>query len=329
MRLTTLRRTWPLAAIATAFLAVPSAVTASEECCNEAGEIAECWWQDAKVDNVFCTSGAQCPSGICDRSFGLGRGLCTCPGGQGQCERVGAPVMEGVCATVDGRASRCGPSYCNGYSVCECYGGCVPIEFPGGYTSPDAMCGANSLNCCEGTYSTSSSGNYRGYCSPDPSCGTCDDDGDCDDGNPCTVGERCVADQCTIGTPLDCDDGSACTTDMCDPTSILPDPCLHAIIPCVDADNCTVDACNPLTGCTYAPKNCNDANACSVDSCNARDVRRRQRLHHRCMQRQLPRRERQPRPGSHADWMQYRHRVRLLLLPGQRRHGYQRVQVYD
>ncbi|MCU0665419.1 MAG: hypothetical protein MUC50_24230, partial [Myxococcota bacterium] len=224
-----------------------------EECCTQPGQIEECWFLDAARDGVACADNGDCPSNTCD----IATGLCTCINDD--------DCNDGVCTSL----GLCGPSYCNGVYSCTCAGGCV-------YQPPQDIipCSLYGLNCCDGPYPTVPSGDPGasvgvGYCTAEATCGGCAIDDDCDDGNPCTVGERCVADQCTIGTPLNCDDGSVCTTDVCNPASILPDPCVHVTLPCSDGDNCTVDACDPVTGCASAPKNCSDANACSADTCNA------------------------------------------------------------
>jgi hypothetical protein len=258
MRLTSLGRWWQLLAAAAILLAsMPAA--ASEECCTEAGEIADCWWQDARDDGVFCTDNNYCPSGICDKSFGLGRGLCTCPTDQSQCTRTGALPMAGICTQV-GSSKLCAPSFCNGYSVCECYGGCVPASISGFERYRD-FCSHNGLSCCEGAYGSDPSGTRIGFCSPDMSCGTCGSDAECEDGDPCTVNERCVNGQCVKGVPKPCNDSNECTVDTCNSStgacerSPVSDPALLSGLCCdpdvpstfSDGNVCTLDHC-PLVG---------------------------------------------------------------------------------
>lgn len=149
-----------------------------EECCSDPGSIAECWWQDARIDGAACGGPSDCESNVCDQTVKVngatppnGWGLCTCDSDDdcvGQDEN-GDP-SQGICDTVSGL---CGPSYCNGIKVCSCWGGCADGntgEDGSGNTYPDykSMCEdtdqGNPGACCEGLYPVGVAGNKLGYC---------------------------------------------------------------------------------------------------------------------------------------------------------------------
>ena len=115
---------------------VPQAAqdTENEECCVDPGSLQDCWLMDATQDGVACTDNTECLSGQCDTD----RGVCTCSS-RDDCND-GAD-RQGTCNVDDGY---CGPSSCNGYLVCACFGGC--IEGP----APELQ---DSERCCEGDYS--------------------------------------------------------------------------------------------------------------------------------------------------------------------------------
>ena len=105
----------------------------NEECCSGPGHITECWLADAQDDGVICKEDEECPSNRCDTD----RGLCICSSD--------AECNDGVC-TDDGV---CGPSWCNGYRLCSCWGGCEKV---GGESSYASLCVENGMSCCEGTF---------------------------------------------------------------------------------------------------------------------------------------------------------------------------------
>jgi hypothetical protein len=99
-----------------------------DECCSEIGQEHECWMQDAADDGAACSTNGECPSLACDETAGL----CSCSDDD-ECN-------DGVCADT----GLCAPSWCNGYRVCSCWGGCVDVL---------PTCDADQT-CSEGDYAT-------------------------------------------------------------------------------------------------------------------------------------------------------------------------------
>lgn len=233
--------------------------TIDDECCEEVGQAHECWIEDAENDGVTCTADGECPSGNCNEA----EGLCICDP-----DLVAPQCNEGVCT----EAGLCGPSWCNGYMICSCWGGCIEANEG---VSPETLCDdLADLGCCEGTYpvqpETEDDPAGSGYCSDDPSClGGCTSNDDCEDGNACTndicdtVSGDCsfpdvdcsvADDQCNIGVcepdglsyncvPLPIDDGTDCNADNNG---------------CTQYDACVAGECVPGD----APS-CNDLNVCT------------------------------------------------------------------
>ena len=152
----------------------------TEECCTQPGAASECWMNDAENDGVLCDTNQDCDSGSCD----LTKGRCTCDGNE-ECN-------DGVC--VDGI---CGPSWCNGYLVCSCWGGCEWWTTDQSRTLHDVAASQDKY-CCEGVYARDPvdiDPTLGGFFSDTP-CTGCKVDEDCSDNNPCTT-DRCVDDVCT------------------------------------------------------------------------------------------------------------------------------------
>lgn len=207
------------------------AAAADDECCDEVGQAHECWYADAQVDGVTCstTNMSNCAGGM-----GCQDGLCECdPASEvNQCN-------EGVCTA----AGVCGPSWCNGYLVCSCWGGCIEANEG---VEPLATCAALELGCCEGTYpaqpETDDAPAGEGFCSDDPTCGLgCDEDGDCDDDNPCTS-DNCVYGGC-VNTHLD---DTAPLTAGC---ALGADESPDCAQPWCEEGDCAVDAINDGAEC--------------------------------------------------------------------------------
>ena len=108
------------------------ATPAVEECCTSVGKMDECWWEDAIRDGITCTIDSDCPyavTGACvkDTVAGSNLGVCRCrPGVLTDCYDPDNG-KEGVCADNPDNpvvGPICGPSYCNGYLKCSCFGGC-------------------------------------------------------------------------------------------------------------------------------------------------------------------------------------------------------------
>ncbi len=111
--------------------------SADEECCSGSGVMQECWTQDAESDGIACTWDSDCLSGTCDKT----RGVCACSR-QEDCND--GEAVQGYCNLERGY---CGPSSCNGYFVCSCFGGCMRVTFPYELSQGE--------RCCEGVYSLS------------------------------------------------------------------------------------------------------------------------------------------------------------------------------
>ncbi len=271
----------------------PAPIPKPDECCMDPGAISLCWWQDAERDGISCQQPSDCPNGtecVKDGLPGLaspdGAGLCHCSG-DSDCGNDGTNELYGIC---NEDTELCGPSYCNGYKICSCFGGCVDWH-SGDYYTPDDLCEfifedlPNDGNCCEGLYHMLPGTDLVGYCSDDPSCnnGTggctsdeecddgdvcttdvCEDNGgctntwnteDCDDGNPCTEDDVCNPDadgECA-GTDLVCDDGSVCTSGWCDETDTDDDPCVYETDTSADGEDCDGEI---------------DTDQCTVDQCD-------------------------------------------------------------
>ncbi|MDJ0762635.1 MAG: LamG domain-containing protein [Myxococcota bacterium] len=255
-----------------------------DECCTEPGQLAECWTQDAEMDGVTCTADSDCASNSCDLTYGL----CTCT--------AATECGAGVCTSL----GVCGPSYCNGYKICSCWGGCTDI-IPS--NTPAMLCEAEEMACCNGKYPIhpdlrEETDAEIGFCSADFTCDeseggdACESDEDCPDD-----GVACTEDYCDLDTTLCvydpnhtlCDDGNICTDDICDPElgcvyvnnadacddgnactendTCSGGTCIGDPVDCDDGNPCTDDACDPATGCYYTNNTdpCNDNNACTVD----------------------------------------------------------------
>ncbi len=227
------------------------------ECCSEAGQITECWMQDAEDDGVTCDEDDDCPFGQCN----LLLGVCKCDSDD--------DCADGLC-TPNGL---CGPKWCNGYRTCSCFGGCESSDPD---HSPEEVCTSNDYVCCDGNYPVhpqlrGEDFGEIGFCSTNADCliSFCTEDDDCpDDGDACTV-EECdtASGECRHElSDTICDDDNPCTADSCDPI----DGCRNAAItgPCDDGNECTEnDVC---TGgeCRGSVAECDDANPCTDDSCD-------------------------------------------------------------
>ena len=106
----------------------------AEECCTQPGDASECWMSDAEIDGVLCSGDGDCPSGSCN----VAKGRCRCSDDD--------DCNDGVC-----KNSVCGPSWCNGYRVCSCWGGCEWWSQDENQTLHD-LAATQDLYCCEGVY---------------------------------------------------------------------------------------------------------------------------------------------------------------------------------
>ncbi|MBN2525885.1 MAG: hypothetical protein JXR76_05775 [Deltaproteobacteria bacterium] len=269
---------------------------AVEECCTNVGKKDECWWEDAVHDGVTCMADKDCPSKNCIKNLirpgvtdtsGESLGLCACNAtGANLCndELYG---MSGICmfspddpADTDTSGSGqfvCGPSFCNGYLKCSCFGGC---EWWYQTTDTDkldwtpndvAAEQGDGVLCCEGNYpigGRSDGGVFKivtyygeGSCNPEVSV-QCINDAECNDNSPCTI------DVCNSTTNLceyiDAADGVVCsvdsdTTDCYGPWECVGGFCVHVNPPYADSDPCG----EPDTD----PNDCVDGHFCMSAVC--------------------------------------------------------------
>lgn len=243
------------------------------ECCTQIGQADECWMEDATDDGIICPTWDGAPSGYSLAclygSCNADETLCACEDDDDcndSVDRLGSCVIQ-----PGDTVGQCGPSWCNGYKICSCWGGCVQAT----PVMPATVCDDADFDCCEGNYPQDpvfNTGGYvgNGYCADDPSCGGgCNSDADCDDSNVCTV-DTCViaTGECSFSTDPAINDGNICTDDFCDPVTGIThannsDPCN------ADDDGCTMDDVCFGGACTAgAVVNCNDGNPCTgPDEC--------------------------------------------------------------
>lgn len=184
---------------------------ADDECCTDPGAVADCWWMDATRDGAVCTKHDDCASKNCrtDVTFGTeaeappnGWGLCGCDDD----EDCIADGRGGACTEIGGQKV-CGPSFCNGYMVCACWGGCEEGK-SGAYETPGDRCSAKADGfpgeCCEGEYPRDPAGGGIGFCSDacdgSYSGGDCVTDNDCTAQVPVAYSADCVQQVCDDGT---------------------------------------------------------------------------------------------------------------------------------
>ncbi len=253
----------------------------SDECCDEPGQIDQCWYEDAINDGIACDEDTDCPSGACDTDVGR----CICADDE--------DCRDGICNS----SWRCGPSWCNGFMTCSCWGGCTWWDENTSLT-PNDIADANGLFCCESLYPEEPSETMpliAGFYSQTPCASDqCDEDSDCDDGNMCTD------DTCNLATssceyafntgpcnddfffcngPEVCDGAGNCVhsgdpcaaggqcADTCNETD---DNCFNPLgESCSDGDPCTEpDACDGAGNCAGGPPiDCDDGNICTTDLC--------------------------------------------------------------
>ena len=229
-----------------------------EECCTEIGKKDECWWEDAAADGVTCKKTSDCLNGKgCHAS-----GLCTCDD-DSDCNN--GTTKQGICAEVDHdnnpstpKIKLCGPSYCNGFLQCDCWGGCAWWHDDPNFT-PKMDAESQNLVCCEGTYPEGSDKLITFYT---PTL--------CEHGVP--VGSECTfptdcpapADQCQ---QVDCVSGFCIFMPdpgkPCDPGTGIPPTVCHDYA-CNTAGQCVLQSADAGSDCTghldtvAYPTNCFD-----------------------------------------------------------------------
>lgn len=199
---------------------------AADECCNLPGQADECWEQDvlsekghvACEDDGDCATGQTCDLSLAGEDYG---GRCTCTT---QADCLDTASEGGVC---DVETNVCGPSWCNGYYICSCWGGCVWWDGYDADNTPADDAIIVDMTCCEGDYGSGGSHKFFGSLGcGDPDSDTlnviasCVSDADCVDANPCTQ-ETCdtdagICDYLIITSTLCELDGLGCTIDRCD-----------------------------------------------------------------------------------------------------------------
>lgn len=183
----------------------PFGTPAVEECCTQVGRMDECWWEDAIHDGITCTVATQVKDCVAPNTCYVEPdetvGVCGCR------ETVLTDCVDsdegryGVCVDHPTAGFVCGPSYCNGFLQCSCFGGCAWWHEEDTLTPQiDAL--NDGLHCCEGTYPLGEETRLVAYYSNNSSCtkvntdtefAGCDNDADCDDSNNCTT-DTCLAD---------------------------------------------------------------------------------------------------------------------------------------
>lgn len=205
----------------------------ADECCTEPGQADQCWNQDALADGAACNANSDCASGSCD----LALNLCNCT--------TDAQCGQGICTD----AGKCGPSYCNGFLICSCWGGCVWWHPNDSYT-PAAACQASSLHCCDGGYPVDPTA--VGFCSNTANCGQ----GECSTALDCTgqVGNACVQPQCLDSSCFYPAINTGNCVDVMNPDQTWADqdpPCCCNTdadcpdLPCVDGVYCETNPSSP------------------------------------------------------------------------------------
>ncbi|MCK9521700.1 MAG: hypothetical protein M0R76_01490 [Proteobacteria bacterium] len=205
------------------------ALAGDDECCKKPGQADECWERDAIADGALCTQNADCKAGqTCDLSGthtngDTSKGFCTCDTNDDCIDLLANPKKDGICATRSNGDRRCGPSWCNGYYICSCWGGCTWWdEDP--YRTPNDDAAELGLVCCDGYYPVGGKTMFfdKDCTPPNPECLV---DSDCDDGSGCTINicdtvlGKCLSTPRPAGTECDLD-GLACTRDICNDTGV-------------------------------------------------------------------------------------------------------------
>lgn len=224
----------------------------AEECCTKPGDASECWMNDADQDEVLCAEASDCESKSCDKAEGRCRCTTTDDCGDGIC-------VNGLC----------GPSWCNGYLVCSCWGGCEWWSTVENQTLHD-LAAEQGLFCCEGLYAAAPidiDPSLGGYFSPTP-CGGCSEDSHCDDNNPCTQ-DRCQTDSCVYTNLTGSQDAIPDAADCPFNNTIYASDCARAQC---NNGNCTVELnWNEGQNCSGTPKIVPDGldNECYQRICTA------------------------------------------------------------
>ena len=267
---------------------VSRVIALDEECCKTTGHANECWEEDVLDDNttgyILCNSDADCDGRPCYKSAAITAALAKYPRitATGMCEcNSHADCRDtddngGTCFTYDDPdevddVNLCGPSMCNGYYVCSCWGGCTWWDGNNATNTPADNASSLGLYCCENA----------AYANPDLESGLVSF------GNESCSGSFLTADSCT--TAADCAAASVsnsswddeCVDVTCDSTTHR---CNYEMKPItdecdLDSNICTKDLCNGNGVCEYkTPRTTPDTyggagllNTCTVDCVAAAD----------------------------------------------------------
>lgn len=234
---------------------MPTMMAIDEKCCENTGHADECWERDALNDNVaghiFCNSDADCATGFeCNTDVDLSgyeaisadfAGLCEC---NNHMDCRGAGGDGGACfdsPESNNATGLCGPSLCNGYYICSCWGGCDWWDGNDPVNRPSDDAATVNLYCCENKDYANYSAAERTVlvsfgaigCSAEANI-ECTEDADCDDGNPCSVNTCNATGQCV---ETRAPDSTECAVDGDLTDCMGPDICISGV--------CTADV-NPL-----------------------------------------------------------------------------------
>ncbi|MBN2529216.1 MAG: hypothetical protein JXR76_22695 [Deltaproteobacteria bacterium] len=231
-----------------------------QACCENPGHANDCWEEDALDDNeegfIFCNSDSDCGGRPCNtaavdmekfvRAKEMYKGMCECAN-HGDCrdsEGKGGSCFLASAPDASEELKLCGPSICNGYYVCSCWGGCVWWDGNDPSQTNTPMNDAQTLGmyCCESEH----------YSNPDENPGIV------------TFGNSsCAGDILTVST---CESDTDCAS----PSENNPDWSDGCISVSCDSETnrCMYTALATGTECT-ADADDTDASACDIYRCSA------------------------------------------------------------
>ncbi|MBN2342139.1 MAG: hypothetical protein JXX29_03420 [Deltaproteobacteria bacterium] len=243
-------------------------IALDEECCETTGHVNECWEKDAieddAVGNILCSVNGDCAAGqTCNSNINLTAypnitaagftGLCTCDT-HADCRDTsgdGGACFETIDPVTSATVNLCGPSMCNGYYVCSCWGGCVWWDGNSTANTPSLDAAALGLYCCEN----------EDFANPDVTSGLITF-GDSSCSGTVTTVDACTSDTDCVDTEFGDDQ---CVIHACDTDNGL---CTHTITTSLECDadslGCTLDRCGTDGLCAYSGTRCG-ADATYID----------------------------------------------------------------
>ncbi|MBN2526728.1 MAG: hypothetical protein JXR76_10060 [Deltaproteobacteria bacterium] len=230
------------------FQSPPQMKALDDECCENTGQANECWEQDALADDslgyIFCKTDADCGGGTCNMGPAVKTVLAPYP-------RITAAGYTGMCECSDHTDCRdeneqggacfnfgddgtgksvglCGPSMCNGFYICSCWGGCTWWDDNSPTNTPTNDAATIGLYCCENSKYTDPREDSGIVLFGNEDCvAGCINDAECETPNAYNplMSDSCVSVKCNLSshtceyTPLpgnECDlDNNICTMDVC------------------------------------------------------------------------------------------------------------------